>query len=159
MKKCIILSVIVAGMLIGCGGGSSNKQEKEVQKPNKEVTKPAKPTQEVFKFSKDWFEKEAKSAYWVIAKEKMLFKVDFKNGELVTQNGSVAYDITDEGYLTFKEEEGEHSGEDVYIKAFNGKDKLSLVFSYDKEELANKNDVSQYFFRYKAQAQKFVQSL
>ncbi len=160
MKKCIILSAIVAGMLIGCGG-SSNKQTKKINEPTAQSSTQSSTTQEKFKFSTTWL--NGKKMYSVFEENGKLEIVglNFTDKTLSmymvqepSKQDKADYIINEKGYIEYTET---NSGEAMSVRATEKTDDYVTAVWTDKKNIDTKSEVEYIFFDIN-KAKQFVAS-
>ncbi len=114
-----------------------------------------------FKFSNDFL--NGKTFYLVLTeKHNSYVRLSFTDKYMFETNypdNKMEYKITKEGYLSFKEQDGENRGKDVYFKAANNdSDKISIKYAFNKNELPSQ-EITRYFFKDEQKAKDFVNSL
>lgn len=154
MKKYILISSIVAGMLIGCGGGSSSNDENQgstlVQKTKKLALQdlPTKDGKKVF--TREYL--NGKTLYGKFADTKKVEKYVFGLNDVTIDTierslAKILYEITEEGYVKI--------GDDRFFKIQTVENGVLLAsFAKSKEKLDANDGRDFEFYQDKQEALK-----
>ncbi len=165
MKKYIAISALVAGMLIGCGGGNSNDDTKNTQNQgihNQTNTSDTKDSLQkangYLKFTKEYL--DGKIFYMPMGDSSKIRKYTFHKDTFEIDEisrsvnpNAVSYEITSEGYIKYF---NKFINKDVFIKALMTKsDEILLVKAYDKKSLETKAPNQRFYFS-EQKAKEFI---
>lgn len=152
MRKYLVSILVLVAMLgiVGCGGSSSSDKTP--------TTLPKVDGKTVF--TKAYL--KGKTLYLASLEDKdvtsFVFDESSFSGKVVYRSASsLSYDITNKGYISFKELD---SGKKAYFKPLSeDKDKISVAFSYDEASLANITKANKYFYFVKEKAVEYIKTI